>query len=309
MNQTNGAEPFGLVADVGGTNTRLARVGAFGVLKDSVTSRPNKDVGCFDELVCSYLKDAPQPKEIVIAVAGPVNGKKARLTNRNWNFDADSLGSKLGAHRVKLINDLEALAKAIPTVASDAVEPLHADAQLRQPGQALVVGLGTGFNVAAVDTSSGATFSAELGHASLPAPVLAYLEQHVPDTSSFESVENLFSGVGLLNLGHVMGINAESAKEIAQSNDPKAKNALDIMTVAFGLMVREIAYMYFPRAGLFFNGSMARTLLAPDRRDRVLEPLRLDQNFNGQFARLPAYLIVSDSVALGGCAAHLLGES
>ncbi|MEO9897956.1 MAG: glucokinase [Paracoccaceae bacterium] len=309
MNQTNGTEPFGLVADVGGTNTRLARVGAFGVLKDSVTSRPNKDVGCFDELVCSYLKDAPQPKEIVIAVAGPVDGKKARLTNRNWDFDADSLGAKLGANRVKLINDLEALAKAVPTIAPDAVEPLHEGAQLRQPGQALVVGLGTGFNVAAVDTSSGATFSAELGHASLPAPVLAYLEQHVPDTSSFESVENLFSGIGLLNLGRVMGINAESAKDIAQSDDPNAKTALDIVTVAFGLMVREIAYMYFPRAGIFFNGSMARTLLAPDRSGRVLEPLRSDQNFDGQFARLPAYLIVSDSVALGGCAAHLLGES
>ncbi len=305
MQEDYGTEPFGLVADVGGTNTRLARVAASGVIAETVTSRANKDVSCFDELLQGFLGTGAKPQEIVIAVAGPVNGKIARLTNRNWDFDADGLKQRFGADRVTLINDLEALAKAVPTIKTDAVEPLHQGAELRQSGQALVVGLGTGFNVAAVDTSSGATFSAELGHASIPAPVMSLLEQRISDTSSFLTVENLFSGVGLMNLGRVMGIEADSAKDIATCNDPKAKQALDIVTEAFGLMVREIAYMYFPRAGLFFNGSMARTLLSTERRDKVLEPLRSDTNFDGQFARLPAYLIVSDSVALGGCAAHL----
>ena len=124
--------------------------------------------------------------------------------------------------------------------------------------------------------------------------------------SAFETVENLFSGIGLLRLAGVLGLKAQSAAEIAASDDPKAREAVDICTDAFALMVRELAYMYFPRGGIFFNGSMAQTLLSPQRRQRVLAPLRADQQFDGQFARLPAFLFTSDTVALGGCAARLL---
>ena len=47
----------------------------------------------------------------------------------------------------------------------------------------------------------------------------------------------------------------------------------------FGQMVRELAYAYFPRAGLYFNGSLAQFLLAPERRERVLAPLRSETGF------------------------------
>jgi glucokinase len=134
------------------------------------------------------------------------------------------------------------------------------------------------------------------------------LKAHMPDTSRFDSVENLFSGVGLLRLARVIGVDVESAAELAQSDDPRAREALDACTEAFGLMVRELAYAYFPRAGLYFNGSLAKFLLAPERRERVLRPLRADQSFDGQFARIPAFLFVSDTVALGGCTARLLAQ-
>ena len=302
------AEVIGLVADVGGTNTRLAFVGSDGVLPDTVVSRSNKSFDGFLPLVRDYLGDRAAPALLVIAVAGPVAGKHARLTNRNWDFDADAIGAVLGARDVTLMNDLEALGQAVPTVSSDAVEPLHDGANLGGSGQALVVGLGTGFNVSAVHMESGIVFTSEQGHASLPASVMAVLREHMPETARVDSVEDLFSGVGLLRLAHLIGVDVDSAEALSKSDDPRAKEALDVCTEAFGLMVRELAYSYFPRAGIFFNGSLAKFLLAPERRDRVLAPLRSDTNFDRQFAKIPAFLFVSDTVALGGCTARLLAR-
>ncbi|MEL6451115.1 MAG: glucokinase [Pseudomonadota bacterium] len=299
------AGAIGLVADVGGTNTRLALVGPDGVLPQTVLRRPNDAFDSFLALAQDYLGGRPAPDFVVIAVAGPVAGQRARLTNRNWDFDADALGTALGARDVTLMNDLEALGQAVPTVAADAVEPLHDGATLGGSGQALVVGLGTGFNVSAVQMESGVVFTSEQGHASLPSSVMAVLQAHMPDTSRFDSVENLFSGVGLLRLAHVIGVDVDSAEALAKSNDPRAREALETCTNAFALMVRELAYAYFPRAGLYFNGSLAKFLMAPERRARVLAPLRADHSFDGQFARIPAFLFVSDTVALGGCTARL----
>lgn len=301
-------QAVGLVADVGGTNTRMAFVDQDGVIADTVVKCPNARFGSFLDLATTYLDGRDAPSRVVIAVAGPVAGDRARLTNRNWDFDAGALAAAFDAEEVVLMNDLEALGQAVPTVAQDAVEPLHDGAALGGAGQALVVGLGTGFNVSAVNMESGTVFTAEQGHASLPSSVMAILRDHMPDTSRFDSVENLFSGVGLLRLAHVIGIDVDSAEELAKSDDPRAVEALDVCTEAFGLMVRELAYSYFPRAGFYFNGSLAKFLMAPERRERVLAPLRADDSFDSQFARIPAFLFVSDTVALGGCAARLLAR-
>ena len=299
---------IGLVADVGGTNTRLALVGQGGVLPETVVSRPNAKFDSFLDLAQEYLSGHSAPPFVVIAVAGPVAGKHARLTNRNWDFDADVLVDALGASDVTLMNDLEALGQAVPTVAPDAVAPLHDGATLGGEGQALVVGLGTGFNVSAVHMATGAVLISEMGHASLPANVMSVLQEHMPDTSKFDTVENLFSGVGLLRLARVIGVDVDSAEALAKSDDPRAKEAMEACADAFGLMVRELAYAYFPRAGLYFNGSLAKFLMAPERRARVLAPLRSDPGFDGQFSRIPAFLFVSDTVALGGCTARLLAR-
>ncbi|MEL6465940.1 MAG: glucokinase [Pseudomonadota bacterium] len=301
-------QAIGLVADVGGTNTRMAFVDRDGVIAETIVKCPNAEFGSFLDLATAYLNGRKVPSHVVVAVAGPVAGDRARLTNRNWDFNAGSLAAAFEADEVVLMNDLEALGQAVPTVADDAVEPLHDGAALGGNGQALVVGLGTGFNVSAVNMESGTVFTSEQGHASLPSSVMAILEARLPDTSRFDSVENLFSGVGLLRLAHVIGVDVDSAEALAKSDDPRAREALAVCTEAFGLMVRELAYSYFPRAGLYFNGSLAKFLTAPERRDTVLAPLRADNSFDGQFARIPAFLFVSDTVALGGCAARLLAR-
>ncbi len=296
----------GLVADVGGTNTRLGRVNAQGVILDTVVTRRNDAFERFEDMVSAYLQDQVTPSRVVVAVAGPVMGTRASLTNRNWDFSVENLCQTTGAAEAHLINDLEALGASVPTVPISSVEPLHEEASLGKKGQALVVGLGTGFNVSAVDTRSGTVFSAELGHASLPVSVKELLDQKLSDSSEFQTVEQFFSGPGFLRLAQVLGLDVQDAAQVATSTDARALEAIDIATDALAIWLRELAYVYFPRAGMFLNGSLAQLLVSPERRARVLAPLREDTQFEGQFARIPVFRFTSDSVALGGCAAELL---
>lgn len=299
---------FGLVADVGGTNTRLGRVGPDGVLTGSIVKKANDDYDSFADMARAYLPQGDAPARVVVAVAGPVAGQEARLTNRNWTFEAGHLAEVLNAGEVLLMNDLEALGAAVPSVPKDAVLPLHEDAVLGAKGQALVAGLGTGFNIAAINTDARVVFKAEQGHVSLPVPVWQLLDARLPSAERFQTVEHVFSGVGLVRLARALGLNVDSAAEVGASDDPRACAAIELCTDAFALMLRELAYMYFPGAGIFLNGSLAREVVAPHRRERVLAHLRADTQFDGQFAEIPVFLFTSDTVALWGCSARLLGR-
>lgn len=302
-------EPIGLVADVGGTNARLALVDAGGVIRATVEKRANDSASDFLAMAEAFLRGRPCPGQVVVAVAGPVGGTSARLTNRDWSFSAPDLGAALGGVQVTLINDLEALGHAVPAISRGAVEPLHSGADIGLPGQALVVGMGTGFNVASVLTQTGTVMTSELGQACLPSTVMAYLQTQLADTSSFATIEHLFSGVGLVRLGKALGLELATAAAIGASDDARALRAFEILTEATARLMPELAYMYFPRAGIYFNGSLARVMTAPDRRQRILARLRANQSFAGQFSAIPVYFFTSDTVALEGCAAVAMQQA
>ena len=141
-----------LLGDVGGTNARLA-IARNGVIDDNTVTRfRGDDFASFDDVVRRFQKDQDQPRitSVCIAVAGPVSGGKASLTNRDWDFDEHRLARLTDADHVRLINDLTALGYATPSLSGDGLAVLREAPEDRaRNGQALVVGLGTGFNVCA----------------------------------------------------------------------------------------------------------------------------------------------------------------
>jgi glucokinase len=48
-----------------------------------------------------------------LGVAGPIRGRRAQLTNRDWAIDADAIAAALDGAPVTLVNDLEAAAMGI----------------------------------------------------------------------------------------------------------------------------------------------------------------------------------------------------
>jgi len=106
-----------LAGDVGGTKTTLglfeAKKGIDGVLTETTFS--SRDFPTFEAVVREFLKDGAASIECAcFGVAGPVVGGEAKVTNLPWSVDERKISSELGVPSVRVINDLQATASAIP---------------------------------------------------------------------------------------------------------------------------------------------------------------------------------------------------
>ncbi|MEP1588827.1 MAG: glucokinase [Tateyamaria sp.] len=291
-----------LVADVGGTNCRLALADSDGVRADTVRRFRNDDYAGFAELARNYIVDQPSLTSAAVAIAGPVGKGEGRLTNRDWHFDAKGLAETLSLNYVNLLNDLEALGHAICVLPDASLAHLSGTPTVDEP-QAMVVGLGTGFNVALTHRPSGVVFSAEMGHARLPHGVETIVADALGKDRAFETVEHLFSGGGLARL-HSIRTGQTLAPQDVEASDG-GPETLAIAARALGALVREVAYLYLPEGGIYFNGSFARTLFSGDTSALALAPLLNETGFDGRMARIPTYLLTDDASALQGCARYL----
>ena len=296
------SEPLHLVADVGGTNCRLALADATGVRTESVRRFRNDDYASFVELARVYMTDQPPIASAAVAIAGPVGKGWGRLTNRDWHFDATDLARDLSMDAVYLLNDLEALGHAIAILPPTSLRHLSGTLIEDEP-QSIVMGLGTGFNVSVAHGPSGVVFAAEMGHAALPQPVAAIIRDAVGSTQAFDTVEHLFSGRGLAKLHAVRTGHTCNPEDVVDAEG--GPETLIIMARALGALVREVAYLYLPKCGIYFNGSLARTLLSDATMGLVLAPLQEDDSFHGRMARIPMFLLTDDASALHGCARYL----
>ena len=86
-----------LVADIGGTNCRLSLVEEAGaphrpLARIGTGSHPTPEAA-FEAVLVTLTQ---RPRSAVLAVAGPLEGRSAQLTNANWHFDGPGIGRALG---------------------------------------------------------------------------------------------------------------------------------------------------------------------------------------------------------------------
>ena len=279
-----------LVADIGGTNTRLALAEGGTVIAETQRRFANDDFPEFAAVVAAYVLDtAPGPlAEIVAALAGPTTPRAGRLTNRDWVLDADALAARFGAGRALLFNDLTALGQAVPTLAAEGVLTVHDGPVPAGADQALVAGIGTGFNVCHVLLRPSGTHCtrAEFGHVTLPSSVADLLRARFGDTAGFTTVEDCFSGRGHAEL---------------------AERGTDGVLFAglVGAVARDLRMAFVPDAGLYLAGSVARAVLEGDG----IAAFRAEYTAATQvdLPPPPVRIIRDDMAALRGCARVVLG--
>lgn len=301
-----------LVADVGGTNTRIALAGQDAVPRD--ISRFANDAfpsfyACLEEYLKAHAINDLQAASV--AVAGPVTSRRARLTNRDWTFEPEEIARHLTGHSsldVHLVNDLVALGQALPGLAPEQVEEIK-PASVAGPsnGQSLVVGLGTGFNVClAKDSAAGlSVIGAELGHASLPVSVHSVLGDIIGTAANrFETAEDLFSGRGVSRLHGALwgGQGDESHDIVAASSQGQARETVDIMMRLLGLFGRELVFQYLPLGGIYFAGGVARGVLSGPTKTAFLTAFQSAGPFADLVQQVPVHLITDDAAALTGVA-------
>ena len=202
-----------LAGDIGGTKTLLSLYqpldhGLELLVSERYTSADWPDLA---PMVRAFLAGpaaaiaAPEPQAACFAVAGPVQGGRAQLTNLSWSLGEASLAQATGIARVELVNDFAVLIYGLPhleTSQQAAVRPgqAQADAPL------LVMGAGTGLGVAYGVPGPGGlqAIATEAAHGEFAARTEAewQLKQWLQADLGLDrlSTERVVSGTGL---GHV----------------------------------------------------------------------------------------------------------
>lgn len=304
-----------LVADVGGTNSRLALSQAGGIRDETIKSYPNAKWDNLYAVIDAFLSQdgIETPSEMVIAFAGPVRGNQALLTNRDWTVDAGKLRQDFACDDVHILNDLTALGYAVPVLKAEQLRCLSAGMG-KQTGlaQSLVVSIGTGFNVSPVLEHAGKVLcpAVEAGHVSMPLNVVKKLHDFGFSTQRFPTAETLFSGRGFETFCREMTGQAklDGPAAVASYGVPGAEKttaAIDQYSTVLGHLLRDLSLAYMPSSGIYLAGSVARSVVNVSPRhciDIFQKPCSIRAN------AIPiVWAITDDAAALFGCAGYSFG--
>lgn len=303
-----------LLADLGGTNTRVGLAGPKGVHKNSVQSFRNVDFAGLDEVLASYLL-AEQPggiSAVCAGVAGPVRNGAAQLTNRDWFIDPVTLRKVCGAGHVHLLNDLQAQGYALNDLPGQSVTPLFHGAAAEDSTSRLVLGLGTGSNVAVVHHTAAGLFvpPAESGHASLPFAdgKLADLVKHLGQVQAHRPMESALSGPGLVNIYRWLGGRADAPEAILSGHaagSSTACEAVELFCLLLGQVAGDLALAHLPMGGLYLIGGMARAVAPVLAQTGFHHAFSAKGPYRAILEDIPISLITDDNAALLGCARYL----
>lgn len=299
-----------LVADIGGTNSRLALAPTGSVELTSTRSYVNADYKCFDNVISDYLSNSNATvKQLVIAMAGPVRNNVGRLTNLDWEINGNKLAQSFGTVPALVINDLTALGHSALKLAPNQVSPIVNQPVINhRQKQALVIGIGTGFNVSPVIEFGGVSVCAEVeaGHTTLFSSILLELENLMTGMShAFSTVESLFSGRGRQQFMSLLtGERVDSASMFIDKQgileNQAYDHALDRYAELIGMLIAEFKVSYLPHDGIFLAGGVARSSLTGNRTTLCAEAAMCENDVIK--LKPPVWSINDDAAALVGCA-------
>jgi glucokinase len=311
--------PLCLVADIGGTNTRVALTDGTTLRQDSIRRFRNEEFPGLESVLSKYVAEAGISgiAGACVAAAGPVKDQVATLTNRDWTIDHGTLTRPTGARKVAILNDLQAPGYALGHIAPDKLRPLIEGPQ-ETGGAMLVINVGTGFNAAPVhDTEWGRIVTAsECGHVNMPIRTEADLRlaHYVETAHGFPGVEDVMSGRGLERLwGFVTteaGMPSERSaaaimKAIDDGMDPLAMATARLFTRLLGAESGNLALIHLPFGGIYLVGGVARAFTEHLGPLGFAEAFRDKGRFAGFMQNFAVTILEDDYAPLTGCAAYL----
>lgn len=317
-------QTLALVADIGGTNTRVALALGEVVQAGSIRRYANAGFADLESVLRLYLQEEGQAQVagVCVAAAGPVRNGVASMTNLDWTITADGLRAATGAAQTAILNDLQAQGHALGRIAPEHLRPVIAGPK-KTGGAMLVVGLGTGMNAAPVhETPWGRVVAAsECGHISMPVRtdedhrLARFVAEVGPHAHGFAGVEDVLAGRGLERVyafvAHEAGITADKRgadimSDVAQG-EALAVKAAQLYVHLLGQELGNLALIHLPFGGLYLIGGVARAL------QPYFDQMNLAAHFRdkGRFAEFmgnfSVEIVEDDYAALTGCAAYLAG--
>lgn len=322
-----------LAGDIGGTKTDLA---VFSAEKGPRTPLAqarfhSADYPGLEPMVCAFLAQAKlSVSHACFGVPGPVVGGRARLTNLPWIVEEAALRQTLKLQAARLLNDLEAIANAVPELLPSDLRTLNAGAPVAG-GAIAVIAPGTGLGEAFLtwEAIEYHAHASEGGHADFAptSPEQIELLRYVQGRSGHVSFEHVCSGSGIPNLydylQHTGAITASSevAARLATAEDrtplilqaaldsekpcPLCVATLQLFVSILGAEAGNLAVKVLATGGVYLGGGIPPRILSALTDGRFADAFQRKGRLAELLAHVPVHVITS-RVALLGAANYVL---
>jgi glucokinase len=321
-----------LAGDIGGTKTLLG-------LFDALPARPRpilvRSFGTLDHpdlptMIAHFLatdeaKDARQVHGAIetgcFGVAGPIIDDTVKVTNVPWFVDGRRAAAALAVTHVSLLNDLEALAHAVPVLRESETHVLQ-EGEAMRGGNIALIAAGTGLGQALLHNVDGRFLpsASEAGHADFAARTEREIALMQDLTRRFgrADVEHVVSGRGLINIHRVAHTQPCTAGVDLESPDaPAAISAaamerrctgcvetLELFVAAYGAEAGNLALRSVSTGGLYVGGGIAPKILPLLTTGQFMRTFRAKPPLDPMLSAMPVRVILNAESGLLGAAVY-----
>lgn len=333
-----------LAGDIGGTKTLL---GLFAPAPErpraiEVGEFVTLDYDALEPMVREFLQaqnlDARRIDAACFGVAGAVTAQVARLTNVPWLVDGAALTGAFPFGRVRILNDLEALAYGVTVLEPSELKALQVGMPLPE-GNAAVIAAGTGLGEAMLHNVDGRFIPAasEGGHADFAArtPREMDMVRALGRIFGRVGVELIVSGPGLVNIyqfthdafgtGPTITPNSIAPSRLCEGvgpmNDPTelaarisraamagrcdaCVEAFDLFVSAYGAEAGNVALRSVATAGVYVGGGIAPKILPALESGAFMAAFRDKEPMAHLVAAMPVSVILNPDAGLIGAATY-----
>lgn len=311
-----------VVADIGGTNIRLA-------VLDIATGKMSKTeeylcatFSSLEEAFLSYFNALTYPvSHLCIGIACPVEDDLVKMTNNNWEFSKVELKEKLSLETLHVINDYTAISLAVPYVNEEDKIQIGGGKEVEN-GVKAIFGPGTGLGVSHLikQGEKWVSLDGEGGHASFApntsqqADVFLLLQKQFGHVSA----ERLLSGQGLVNIYTALCCIASKPADYSQPSEITnaaltnkcgiALQTLNFFCQVMGGFAGNLALNLQCNGGVYIAGGIVPRFVEFFENSEFREFFEAKGRLKGYLQTVPTYLITHSNPGLLGASAYLRQE-
>ncbi len=320
-----------LAGDIGGTKTVLALFdvveGAALITRHPVQERtfPSQQYQTLELIIEEFLSDSEHTITAgSFGVAGPVVGDRAQVTNLPWIIEAGAMRARYGFD-IHLLNDLEALATAVPHLEGTDLITLN-DGERVEQGAIGVIAPGTGLGEAFLvwNGSRYESYPSEGGHCAFgpTTPLQLEMLNYWLPRMGHVSYERVCSGIGIPNIYTFLRETGRHEEppwlrdQMAEATDltPVIVRAavtgeaeiciatLELFMEILGDQAGNLALTVLATGGIFLGGGIPPRILAQLQKGPFMKFFKDKGRFSQMMSRIPVHVIFNPKAALYGTA-------
>jgi glucokinase len=321
-----------IAGDIGGTKTDLAifssEAGPHAPLAQ--TRVHSADYPSLQAMVKEFLGKAKKPIDrACFAVPGPVIGGRVKTTNLPWVIEDVSLAEELNLNvkSVRLLNDLEAIARAVPILRPSDVATIN-NGEPVSKGTIGVIAPGTGLGESFLtwDESRYLAHSSEGGHSDF-APTdqrQIRLLEYMLKLFDHVSFEHVCSGIGIPHLYRYLRDvehlpeRPEQSKLIETAGDPSVviieqafdptnpstlcATTIDLFVSILAGETGNLAVKFLTTGGVYLAGGVAVHTLPAIKAPAFFQHFKRKGRFAELMGRIPIHVVVTPAAIVGAAA-------